>query len=199
MIRRPLFDIFGGTKALVLEVLLEIEAPLTGRAIARAAEVSPTTASIGLRELVAKRLVMASSSGSAVTYRINETHRLVPTLQRLMSSSRKAEEELVERVHRGLPGSPLGLYLFGSVARGDDDPQSDVDILVVAPDRSAADAWRSEAGSLGERLSVWLGRTVNLQISGSPTNADARRPFWRQVRRDGRRLSGLPLNDLIAS
>ena len=34
---------------------------------------------------------------------------------------------------------PLRIYLFGSQARGDSDPESDLDFLVVVPDEAPRD------------------------------------------------------------
>ena len=55
------------------------------------------------------------------------------------------------------------LRLFGSVARGDDGPDSDVDLLIdLAPDRGWADYL-----ALAEDLERILGRRVDLVIERS--------------------------------
>ncbi|MBZ5725410.1 MAG: nucleotidyltransferase domain-containing protein [Acidobacteriia bacterium] len=41
---------------------------------------------------------------------------------------------------------PVRIYLFGSVARGDDGPDSDLDFLVVVPDDVPAEKLRPGAG-----------------------------------------------------
>jgi hypothetical protein len=46
---------------------------------------------------------------------------------------------------------PIRIYLFGSVARGDDGPDSDLDFLVVVPDDTPEDKLRPGAG----RRAVW--------------------------------------------
>jgi uncharacterized protein len=40
---------------------------------------------------------------------------------------------------------PVRVYLFGSVARGDDGPDSDLDFLVVVPDDAPDDIFRGGA------------------------------------------------------
>ncbi len=51
---------------------------------------------------------------------------------------------LAEVVHRLLEAyRPEGIYLFGSVARGDAGPDSDYDLLVVVPDDAALERRRS--------------------------------------------------------
>lgn len=52
------------------------------------------------------------------------------------------------------------LYLFGSVARGDDKPESDVDVLVEF--RTDADASMTTPADIAIRLEDLLGRQVNV-------------------------------------
>ncbi len=65
---------------------------------------------------------------------------------------------------------PLRIYLFGSVARGDDGPDSDLDFLVVVPDNAPDDIFHT--GKLVRAL--W----------GIPCAADV--IPWRQTDFDGR-------------
>lgn len=51
-------------------------------------------------------------------------------------------ETLPSKVHQ-----PIRIYLFGSVARGDDGPDSDLDFLVVVPDDAPEDKLRPGAGA----------------------------------------------------
>ena len=46
---------------------------------------------------------------------------------------------------------PERIYLFGSVARGDDDPDSDLDFLVVVPDNTPPE--KTKPGAV--RRAVW--------------------------------------------
>ena len=66
--------------------------------------------------------------------------------------------------------APVRVYLFGSVARGDDGPDSDLDFLVVVPDDAPEELFRS--GMISRAL--W----------GIPYAADA--IPWRQSDFEGR-------------
>jgi predicted nucleotidyltransferase len=55
----------------------------------------------------------------------------IDSLEHLTGDEKKAVAEIKERVN-GLVGSRLkGLYIFGSKARGDYDPESDVDLAIL--------------------------------------------------------------------
>ena len=47
------------------------------------------------------------------------------------SNRTRATEEFVRRLRRDLPGHIVDLRLFGSEARGQASPESDIDVLVV--------------------------------------------------------------------
>ena len=46
---------------------------------------------------------------------------------------------------------PVRIYLFGSVARGDDGPDSDLDFLVVVPDDAPDEIFRGSVLRLARR------------------------------------------------
>ena len=54
-------------------------------------------------------------------------------------------EEAIAEITRRLVEAcqPIRVYLFGSAARGDDGPDSDLDFLVVVPDDAAEDVIRA--------------------------------------------------------
>jgi predicted nucleotidyltransferase len=62
------------------------------------------------------------------------------------------DELIAEITHRLIQAcSPVRIYLFGSEARGDSGPDSDLDFLVVVPDNAPEELFRSS--SLSHALS----------------------------------------------
>lgn len=57
------------------------------------------------------------------------------------------QEEAIQEIARRLVEfyRPVKIYLFGSVARGDDGPDSDLDFCVVMPDDTPAEKFRAGA------------------------------------------------------
>jgi predicted nucleotidyltransferase len=58
------------------------------------------------------------------------------------------KQEVIEEMTRRLVDyyHPVRIYLFGSEARGDSGPDSDLDFLVVLPDDTPEDVMRSSGG-----------------------------------------------------
>ena len=71
------------------------------------------------------------------------------------------------------------VWLFGSLARGDWDARSDVDLLAVAPDQSAADQLADDllgAGLADDVIGLSQGRWLERQRGDDP--------WWRGICRD---------------
>jgi predicted nucleotidyltransferase len=75
-----------------------------------------------------------------------------------------------------------GVYLFGSYARGEEDPESDLDVLVVlqAFDRYALEVDRT--GALAADLSLKYGVSVSLVFMREPEWLRGDTPFLSNVR-----------------
>lgn len=106
---------------------------------------------------------------------------------------RTAISELVRRLHSEYPDRILAMVLFGSVARGDFTPDSDIDILIVA-DRADPDfEWK--VSGIGARVSLECDVIFNLHVYSQDlwkTLQSARRTLWRNVKREGIQLSLRP-------
>lgn len=75
-------------------------------------------------------------------------------IQAVITSKTSELLEELEEALRGIYGDDLrGLYLYGSHARQQQDPQSDVDVIILLKD--FADYWREIQNSVGEQMR-WL-------------------------------------------
>jgi UTP:GlnB (protein PII) uridylyltransferase len=67
----------------------------------------------------------------------------------LMSTAQTSasQEEIIQEITRRLVAfyQPVKIYLFGSVARGESGPDSDLDFCVVVPDETPPDRFRAGA------------------------------------------------------
>ncbi len=93
--------------------------------------------------------------------------------------------ELKER----FPGNVEDVVIFGSKARGDDRPDSDVDVLVVL--REGGRQIKREARLLGHRLAAASNAVPSILVYTDSEWQDRARggsPFYRSVMRDGVRV-----------
>ena len=95
-------------------------------------------------------------------------------------------DEYSRELRERFPDNIEGVVVFGSKARGDDRPDSDVDLLVVL--REGDRQIKKEARLLGHRLSAaWDAVPSILVYTDSEWQERAKygSPFYRAVMRDG--------------
>ena len=101
--------------------------------------------------------------------------------QRLRGQRIETLRSRIEPLLAGRAGAEV--WLFGSLARGDWDARSDVDLLAVAPDQSAADQLAEAllgTGLADDVIGLSQGRWLERQLGD-----DA---WWRGICRDAIRL-----------
>ena len=101
-----------------------------------------------------------------------------------------AEQAWLDQYRRELrecfPGNVEDVVIFGSKARGDDRPDSDVDVLVVL--REGGRQIKREARLLGHRLAAASDAVPSILVYTDAEWQERARdgsPFYRAVMRDG--------------
>lgn len=93
--------------------------------------------------------------------------------------------------------------MFGSAARGDGDPESDIDVFLVRPREVEEDdeEWRGLVEFLAESIERWTGNDagiVEFAESGLGKLRQRRPPVLRELDRDAIDLAGTPIRKLLA-
>ena len=119
----------GQTKARILDVLVSHPGESYHlRGLATAAGTDSGNTSKLLRSLVKMGLVLAAPDSHSTRYSINDRSPLAGPLRQLIASAGALMTDL-RAAAEGLRAAYVGV--FGSVASGTDDSNSDVDVLVV--------------------------------------------------------------------
>jgi predicted nucleotidyltransferase len=153
-----------------------------------------------LERLQRQGLVTGRTVGGSRLFALNREHLSYPALEAAFARLDPLSE-LRERVEalaaRHYPARDVSVALFGSVARGDAGPNSDLDLLVVAPyddDRAAA-----LADELETSARAWTGGPVQVLVH-TPRSleaaASADDPLVVSLRRDARVLVGPSIGTL---
>ncbi|MCJ1709527.1 nucleotidyltransferase family protein [Microbacterium sp. VKM Ac-2923] len=197
----PLEGLTSKVAAAVLRVLSRTDAGLSGRQVHKVAGVGSTSSvHKALTDMVAVGLVTVESRPPSLIYRPNRVHVLWKAVGEALLSRDRAIEEIrlffIDEVPDEVPEDwRVTATLYGSTARRDSTPQSDVDVLVVFPDGFDTDERADLALRLAERIEELTGNTA--QVNTMDRGGFLRRQsdgdvFLANVQREGIHLFGPP-------
>jgi predicted nucleotidyltransferase len=191
--QRPLGVVTPTLDGDVLGVLAGAKEEFSGRRIHR---VLGRGSEHGVRKaadrLVGQGILLRRQAGQAKLYKLNRDHVAAPYIEGLTS----LRAQLVERLRKVVSawGSPAHtVLLFGSVARGEAGPGSDLDLLVVRDASTGEEApeWREQLTDLERDATAWTGNDARIVEYGESDLADATvRPVVEEALLDGIELSG---------
>lgn len=192
----PLDELLG-TRALVrvLRVLAGHGGSLAVADIARRARLTLPSVRAALRRLLDLEVATGIGAGRSMVCGLRQEHPLVPVLVSLFRAEQEQATAVLGAVREAagrLDPAPWAVWLYGSVARGEDDAASDIDIalVTVAPEPGTqADALRDAVSrtraASAERVSV-----ITMAPADVRRAARAKAPFWDNLKRDAVVLLG---------
>ena len=186
----PVLDVAPAVRGALLQALARLEQPVTRRQLAAAAGVAPGHASAVIEELIQAGLVSQTIAGRSSMVILNRSHLAAGPVLALAG----LRGELIRRLRQRLSAwSHLrGAWLFGSVARGDADSDSDVDLLIVADHLQSTDL-HERLAQLHADVRSWTGNDLQL-VEHSAASwrklVRSKNPLVEQIRLDGIALTG---------
>ena len=186
----------------VLTVLAGVTEPLTGREVhRRARRGSAMGVSRVLGRLEEQGLVIGAAAAPARLYRLNRDH-VAADVAVILRDLRSRRFGRIREDFSSWPVAPVSAVLFGSVARGDGDTDSDVDLLLVRAEGVADDSepWATSVFELGQKIRRWCGNNASMLQADTAEISDmvARRaPIVESLTRDAIDLAGTPIRALL--
>jgi len=179
----------------ILGVLARANSAFTGRQISIMVGRSESGTRNTLQRLCREGIVVQQGAGQATLYQLNRDHLAAPHIEALA----RLKSELLDRMrttfeHWSTP--PIYAALFGSAARGDMRPTSDLDLFIVRPDKIGAEdtvIWDDNLLSLVANVARWTGNdTRPFELSESEVTAGLRqgRKVLSEVARDAVNIYG---------
>lgn len=203
-------DAVFGTPAKVrlLRALMPLASPVSGNEARILAGIrSKSGMQAALEELVELGIVERDDARRIRLYRLNQAHDLFEPLKALFQAEsgrtarlREALQTLLEQ--GSVREHTLSIILFGSNARGDARPASDVDLLVVADSephmasvlRILVDAIPQIRHRLGLRLSPYVLDAARVRERHREGD-----PLMQNVLSEGRTLFGTPFHEIVGA
>jgi predicted nucleotidyltransferase len=181
----PFGGVIPGARGAVLAALLRTDIPLTGRQIHALVsdDYSLWTVQEALKALTQLGIVNTQTIGRAGVHTINEDHVSVAPLRALLDPI----TALTGTVREAVANDVKTVILFGSIARGEANIHSDVDLAVMAPA-----GWDGRA-DLEDAVRIRLGNNCDVLVF-TPEDfthlADIGEPVVREILTSGVALIG---------
>lgn len=196
VLRHPLTMILGArANVRVLRALFGHGGELAAPALVRQTGLAQSSVREALMGLEALGIVRALGQGRVRLYRIERAHPLAAPLEALFQAEEERYQAILEAIRsaaREFGDDVLAAWLYGSVARSEDGPASDIDVAVVIK----ADEVSRVADGIRDRLMDAEDRLL-FHLSVVPVDEDDIRrldreadPWWRDIQRDGIALVG---------
>jgi hypothetical protein len=185
----------------VLAVLVGTTQPISGREVHRLAGCgSQEGVRKALQRLVREGVVQTTEMRGTTLFSLNRAHLAVPALDVLTSMRGELMRRIREQVASwSLP--PIHLSMFGSAARGDGGPDSDIDLFLVRRDDvdPLDPVWDRQIGDLREAVHDWTGNhAAFLEQSQEELRLlrASASPLLDEWRRDAIHLYGLEVREI---
>ncbi len=151
----PLRTIASPVEAEALRVLACADTEFTsGQVQLLASSASAFGMRKALNRLAEAGLVVVNRYGRTQTWQANRQHLLWPAIEIAVD----ARVRLLDRIQDHVRREPdVDAYLYGSFARRESTPESDVDVLLVFPDAHDNEQMIDFAYSLGSSIETWTG------------------------------------------
>ncbi len=183
-------ELFGSpVRVRVLALLLKFPTkPFTGREVARSSGTSSMAAWHAIKSLEAQGLINRTRVGKSDVLTLNTRHFLAKRMGFLAGFDQTALKELNKILMESLPKDRIKkMYLYGSVARKEERPTSDIDVLVVVKGPKDKQAVTDASGDAALKVLDAFGNALSLMAF---TEDEFKRDvsLFNEVKKQGRIL-----------
>ena len=204
--QQPLNRILNSeVKVRLLRFLCRKGGEWNGRRIAVELAVHPTTAHNALRELRQATILEFRKVGNSFVYSLRDEHDLVrECLRPLFQREARVQERLRELLRQGVDTKPRSAVvtaaIYGSVARRQERPTSDIDLLVLVRSNAVKPQVRQTLDRLAERVQRVFGNSLALYINTvREAQQKVRRglPVFQNILKEHQVICGKPLEEVL--
>lgn len=188
-VRAPLVSLSPSLDMRLLTALVGSNVSFTSGDLARITGASRSGVGLALERLTHAGIVDVETHGRTNAYRLNRDHVLADAVIAAAGANTTLRQRAGDLVAEWRQ-TPVEVVMFGSTARGDGDPDSDIDVLVVRPDPVDPDdtTWSAQLADFQLALQRWSGNPCELLTLSQSQWREAEAahaPITAEVRRDG--------------
>jgi len=171
------------------------------RGIAREIKVSPPNVAKSLEDLKKEGVLSVKKIGRSLVYTLNTENEFIKSaILPLFLKEKKTTEKLAEVILPSIKFSFEALVLFGSMARGDENPKSDIDLAVILGVHEDKQSALDQLLRISQVTSRKFGNPLSPVVyTAKEFSAGYKKnvPLFREIYKEGKVLAGKSLNEMI--
>ena len=161
--------------------------------LARVAQVGQKTVNRAMPKYVSYGIVSVRTIGRANIYTLNSRHYVTEQLRSLFRAEERSKQELKRLLSDAFcdDKTVISLEIFGSIAKGQEEPTSDVDVFILTRDKESAE---KKLQKVGETVVRKFGNVISGYIL-TPREFEEKRgtPTIKEIMVDGELVVGRSL------
>lgn len=185
----------------VLRAMQDNRQGLSGREISKKADLSAPSCFQALKKLERLKLVARQKGGRDHLFTLNfDNVALNEAIIPVLEFERNWLNRILGEIKKNLKNDSLSLILFGSVARSEENFESDFDIVIILKESKTS----SQLDDKVTRLSIQLNKkfgislsTISLSLNNFKKRANKNLPPVNNILADGKVFSGLSIRKLL--
>ncbi len=137
----------------IMRAMINYSQGITGREVSRITGLSPRACLNSLSSLESLGIIKRLRGGRDHSFQLNTKHFLYSeVLSPLIIAEKKFQDAIKKDITYKLKGKCKSIYVFGSVARKEDSPNSDLDICVVMNNKKEQHILENEITELSKEV-----------------------------------------------
>jgi len=149
------------SKVKALRYLVNYKKEISIRELAREIKMVPANLSVILKELQNEGILTSKRFGRSLVFSLNQDHYLTSdVIIPLFRKEKDIKNKLKQIILKSINFSYESIILFGSVKRGNEKPQSDIDVAFIVRDKDLARA-EKETMEINQAISRIFGNSIS--------------------------------------
>lgn len=204
LLNNSLDGILGqASKVKILRFLVNSQAQLNGREIAKNVRLSHVKTHAALKDLSRHGLVNVRSVGKSLVYWLNEEHILINEIIRPMFEKEATFFRVIIKVilKTSKAPLPLSIALFGSFAKNNALPDSDIDVVIVYPDNKNISLSAEELAGAEKKITLLFGNrlaAIPMKIGEFRNKFQGKNRFIKEIFKTGKVIYGKSMAELLS-
>jgi predicted nucleotidyltransferase len=192
------------SKVRLIKALYKARMPLSGRHLAKICKLNHRTCLLSLKDLEKEGIIRSRSVGKSLLFEINKSNYFVRSaLSKLFEAEDRLLDSALQKLLKKAKGKPgfASLILYGSIVKGEETPDSDIDLAVVL--RKSED--RKKAAKFFEKINpLFTSMFGNVLSPYFISKRDFQKrfrmnqPLIREIARTGKVIFGIGPEELVS-